>query len=87
VGHTRPNAKPKVHTSINLLFANVPENLRVPRILASSSDFHVWNKRSSTNFEVLFASANAYLEAFLYLVRTLEGYSRSFSHPFRGLDL
>lgn len=27
------------------------------------------------------------LRAFLYLVRTLEGYSRSFSHPFRGLDL
>jgi hypothetical protein len=39
----------------------VPENLRVPGISASSSDVPLWNTRSSTYFEVLFAFANANL--------------------------
>jgi hypothetical protein len=54
-GRTRPNTKPKVHTGIDLLFADVPENLRVSGISTSSSDSPQWNKRSSTYFEVLFA--------------------------------
>ena len=58
---TRPNTKPKVHTSIDLFFADVPENLHVPSISASSSDVPQWNKRSSTYFEVLFAFANVNL--------------------------
>ena len=29
---TRPNTKPKIHTGIDLIFADVPENLRVPNI-------------------------------------------------------
>jgi hypothetical protein len=60
-GRTRPNTKPKVHTGIDLLFADVPENLRVPGISASPSDIPQWNKRSSTYFEVLFAFATAHL--------------------------
>ena len=46
---------------IDLLFAVVPKNLRVPNISASSWDVPEWNKRSSTYFEVLFAFANANL--------------------------
>jgi hypothetical protein len=61
VGRTRPTTKPKVHTGIDLLFRDVPENLRVPSISASSFDVPLWNKRSSTYFEVLFAFANANL--------------------------
>ena len=60
-GRSRPNAKPKVHTGIDLLFADVPENLRVPGISASPSDVPLWNKRSSSYFEVLFAFADANL--------------------------
>ena len=60
-GRTRPNTKPKVHTWIDLLFANVPKNLCVPSISASSSDVPQWNKCSSTYFEVLFAFENANL--------------------------
>ena len=60
-GRTRPNTKPKVHTGIDLLFADVPENLRVPGISASSADVPQWNIRSATYFEVLFAFANANL--------------------------
>jgi hypothetical protein len=60
-GRTRPNTKPKVHTGIDLLFADVQENLRVPGISASSSDVPQWNIRPATYFEVLFAFANANL--------------------------
>ena len=60
-GRTCPNTKPKVHTCIDLFFADVPENLRVPNISASSSDVTQWNKRSSNYFEVLFAFASANL--------------------------
>ena len=60
-GRSRPNTKPKVHTGIDLLFADVPENLRVPGISASPSDVPLWNKRSSSYFEVLFAFADANL--------------------------
>ena len=60
-GRTRPNTKPKAHTGIDLLFADVPENLRVPGISSSSSDILQWNKRSSTYFEVLFVFATANL--------------------------
>ena len=56
-----PNSKPKVHIGLDLLFANVPKNLRVPAISSSSSDVPQWNKRSSTYVEVLFAFANANL--------------------------
>jgi hypothetical protein len=38
VRRTRPNTKPKVHTGIDLMFANMPENLRVLGIFTSSSD-------------------------------------------------
>ena len=60
-GHIRPNTKSKVYKNINLLFPDVPENLRAPTISASSLDDHVWSKQSSTYFEVLFAFANANL--------------------------
>ena len=50
-----------MHTCIDLLFADVPENLRVPIISASSSDVPQWNNRSSTYFEVWFAFATANL--------------------------
>ena len=60
-GRTRPNTKPKLHTGIDLIFADVPENLRVPGISASLSDVPQWNKRSSTYFEVFFAFAKANL--------------------------
>ena len=60
-GRTWPNTKPKIHTGIDLLFVDVPENLRVPTIFASSSDVHHWNKRSSNYFKVLFAFASANL--------------------------
>jgi hypothetical protein len=60
-GRTRPNPRPKLHTSIDLLFADVLENLRVPSISASSLDVPNWNKRSSNYFEVLFAFASANL--------------------------
>ena len=60
-GRTCPNSKPKVHIGLDLLFADVPKNLRVPAISSSSSDVPQWNKRSSTYFEVLFAFANANL--------------------------
>lgn len=39
----------------------MPENMRVPRISASSLDVLAWNKRFGTYFEVLFAFANANL--------------------------
>ena len=58
---SRPNTKPKVHSGIDLLFADVPENLRVPTICASTSDVSQWNKRSEIYFEVLFAFASANL--------------------------
>ena len=60
-GRTCRNTKPKVHTGLDLLFADVPENLRVPILSSSSSDVPHWNKRSSMYFEVLFAFANAHL--------------------------
>ena len=60
-GHTRPNTKPKGHTGLDLLFANVPENLRVPSISTSLSDVPQWRKRSSTYFDVMFAFTNANL--------------------------
>jgi hypothetical protein len=60
-GRTRPNTKTKVHTWIDLLFADMPENLRVPDISASLSDVPQWNMRFSSYFEVLFAFAKANL--------------------------
>jgi hypothetical protein len=60
-GCTHPNTKLKVHTGIDLLFADVPGNLRVPGISASSSDVPQWNIRSATYVEILFAFANANL--------------------------
>ena len=60
-GRSRPNSKPKVHSGIDLLFADVPENLLVPTILASTLDVPSWNKRSETYFKVLFAFASANL--------------------------
>jgi hypothetical protein len=61
VGHTCPNTKPKVHTDIDIFFADVPKNLHVLSILASSLDVPQWNQRSSTYFVVFFAFANANL--------------------------
>ena len=61
MGRSRPNTKPKLHTGIDLLFADVHENLRVPSISASSSDVPQWNKRTDSYFEVLFAFASANL--------------------------
>jgi hypothetical protein len=60
-GRTRRNTKPKVHTGLDLLFADVPENLRVPILSSSSSDVPQWNKCSPIYFEVFFAFANANL--------------------------
>jgi len=37
-GRTREDTEPKVHMGIDLVFADVPENLRIPSILASTSD-------------------------------------------------
>ena len=48
-------------TGIDLMFADVPENLRVPGNSASSSDVPLWNIRSANYFEVLFAYAGANL--------------------------
>jgi len=45
----------KVHTGIDLLFADVPENLQVPQISTSSSDIPSWNRRSASYFNILFA--------------------------------
>lgn len=61
MGCTRSNAKPNVHTDIDLLFADVPNNLRVLRISTSFLDVHAWYKRFVTYFEVLFAFANTNL--------------------------
>jgi hypothetical protein len=61
LGRTRPNTKPKIRTGIDLLFEDVPENLRVSSISASLSDVSHWNKRASNYFEVLFAFASANL--------------------------
>jgi hypothetical protein len=33
-GRTRPNTRPNIHIGIDLLFADVPENLRLPSISA-----------------------------------------------------
>jgi hypothetical protein len=60
-GHIRPNTRPKIHTGIDLLFADVPKNLRVPSISALSSDVPNSNNRASNYFEVLFAFASANL--------------------------
>ena len=43
-GRTHSNTKSNVHTSIDILFVDVPKNLRVPNISASSSDVPQWNK-------------------------------------------
>ena len=45
----------KVHTGIDLLFADVPENLQVPHISTSSNDIPPWNCRSASYFGALFA--------------------------------
>ena len=73
-GRTYPNTKPKVHMGIDLLFADVPENLRVPNVSVSSSDVPPWNKRSSTYFEVFlaFASANLHDNGVLVLEHAID---------------
>ena len=58
---TRPITKPKVYTCIDLFFADVLENLRVPNILPSSLEVPQGDKQSNAYFEVLFAFANANL--------------------------
>ena len=55
-----PTPSQKVHMGIDLLFVDVPKNLRVPRI-STSSDFPTWNKRSTSYFEVLFVFTNTNL--------------------------
>ena len=60
-GRTRPNTKPKVHIGIDLIFADVPENLRVPNLSNSHLEVPKWNIRSPTYFEVLFAFAGSNL--------------------------
>ena len=56
-----PSTKPKVYTGIDLMFADVPENLRISGTSTSSSDVPQWNIRSAIYFKVLFAFANANL--------------------------
>ena len=79
-GCTRCNSKPKMHTGLDLLFADVLENLRVQGISSSSSDVPQWNKRASTYFEVFFAFANANLhddDVFVFLHAADPDVSRS----------
>ena len=45
----------KVHTGINLLFADVPKNLQVPHVSTSSEDIPLWNRCSASYFGALFA--------------------------------
>lgn len=52
---------PKGHTGLDLLFADVPENLPVPKISSSLSDIPPWNKRASSYFNVLFDFATSIL--------------------------
>ena len=40
---------------IDLLFADVPENLQVPHISTSSQDIPHWNRRTTSYFGALFA--------------------------------
>ena len=40
---------------LNLLFANVPENLQVPHISTSSKDIPCWNRHTASYFGALFA--------------------------------
>ena len=53
---------------IDIIIANVPENLRELRISTSLSDVPALNKRSSTYFEVLFVFAIANLHDDVVLV-------------------
>jgi hypothetical protein len=59
---------------IDMLFANVPKNLRVPRISTSSSDVLVWNKQSAICFEVLsaFTNANLHDDGIIVFVHTAD---------------
>jgi hypothetical protein len=81
-GRTRPNTRPKIHTGIDPLFADVPENLRVPSISASSSDGPNWNKQASNYFEVMFAfaSANLHNDGVLVFAHAADPEVSSFLH-------
>lgn len=46
---------------LDLLFADAPKNLRVPRILTSRKDVPLWNMCHASYFEVIFAIANTNL--------------------------
>jgi len=57
-GRTRVNNHSDVHKGLDLLFADIPENLPVPNI---STDVPAWNKLPDSYFECLFAFANSNL--------------------------
>lgn len=62
----------KVHSGIDLLFADVPKNLPVPGISVSDTDIPVWNQRQPPYLENLFAYAekNLHDDAVLLLMHS-----------------
>ena len=55
MGRSRRNTMEKVHSGIDLLFADVPENLQVPHISTSCEDIPPWNRCNASYFGALFA--------------------------------
>ena len=57
-GRSRVNTSSTIHKGIDLLFADIPENLPVPNI---STDVPAWNKLHDSYYECLFAFAKSNL--------------------------
>jgi hypothetical protein len=53
-GRSRVNTSTTIHKGLDLLFADIPENLPVPNI---STDVPAWNKLHESYYECLFAFA------------------------------
>jgi hypothetical protein len=57
-GRSRVNTSSSTHNGLDLLFADIPENLPVPNI---STDVPAWNKLHDSYYECLFAFAKSNL--------------------------
>jgi hypothetical protein len=57
-GRSRVNTSTTTHKGLDLLFADIPENLPVPNI---STDVSTWNKLHESYYECLFAFAKSNL--------------------------
>jgi hypothetical protein len=57
-GRSRVNTSSSTHNGLDLIFADVPENLPVPNI---STDVPAWNKLHDSYYECLFAFAKSNL--------------------------